>query len=120
MRPLASGAARAIEGVARWRWLVVCATYPHDVDGRTYDAAACAAMLRAAMPAAAVAAAQAGARTLAMTVVGTAYRMPGDLAVRAQVDGLASAAVTGLRVVWAFRDAKLVDIARAAAARVGL
>lgn len=120
LRPLAPGAARVIDGVARWSWLVVSAAYPHDVDGRTYPPAACAAMLRAAMPAAVDAASAAGAASLAMTVIGTAYRMPGDVAVRAQVDGLAAAAPTALRVHWTFRDGVLALVARAAAARVGL
>lgn len=60
-----------------------------------------------------------GATSMAMTVIGTAYRMPGDVAVRAQVDGLAATSAD-VRVVWAFRDLALVEIARAAALRVGL
>lgn len=120
LRPLPSGEARAIEGVARWSWLIVSAAYPHNVDGKSYSAAECAAMLRAALPAAVAATATTGSASLAMTVIGTAYRMPGDVAVRAQVDGLAAAPASDVRVVWAFRDSTLADIARAAATRVGL
>lgn len=120
LRPLGNGGARAIEGVARWPWLIVSAAYPHNVDGRTFAVADCAAMLRAALPAAIAAAATAGASSLAMTVIGTAYRMPGGVAVRAQVDGLAAARTGGVRVVWAFREPALMDIACDAAARVGL
>ncbi len=119
LRPLAAGEAKAIEGVGPWRWLVVSAAYPHDVDGRHFGPDACAAMLRSAIPGALAAADAAGAGSLAMTVIGTAYRMPGDVAVRAQVDGIAAGSVA-VRVVWAFRDAGLREVARAAAARVGL
>jgi len=120
LRPLGNGEARAIDGVARWSWLIASAAYPHNVDGRTYQIADCAAMLRAALPAAIAATGTADAPSLAMTVIGTAYRMPGDVAVRAQVDGLAAASAVSLRVVWAFREAALMGIARDAAARVGL
>jgi hypothetical protein len=119
LRPIANGEARAIEGVARWSWLVVAAAYPHNVDGRTFDAADCASMLRSALPSALRAAEHVGASALAMTVIGTAYRMPGDVAVRAQIDGLA-ASTAGVRVVWAFRDPALIGVARAAAVRTGL
>jgi hypothetical protein len=120
LRPLPTGGARAIEGVGRWRWLVISAAYPHNVDGRLFSATECAAILRSALPEAVRACAETGARSVAMTVIGTAYRMPGDVAVRAQVDGLAAAADVDVRVLWAFREAELVEVARAAAARVGL
>jgi hypothetical protein len=120
LRPLPTGGARAIEGVGRWEWLVVSAAYPHNVDGRLFSPMECAAILRSALPAAVTAAAEARVKSLAMTVIGTAYRMPGDVAVRAQVDGFAAAPNVDIRITWAFRDAALVEVARAAAARVGL
>jgi hypothetical protein len=120
MRPLADGDARVLSDVARWRWLVVSAVYPHDVDGRVHTPAVCAARLRVALPRAFEIATAAGASSIAMTVIGTAYRIPGDLAVRAQADAIAAARGLGLRVVWTFRDAALLDEARAAAVRLGL
>lgn len=120
MCPLADGDARVIDGVARWTQLVVSAAYPHDVNDRQYTPDACAARLRVALPRAFEAAAAAGVRSLAMTVIGTAYRIPGDLAVRAQADALAAAARVDLHVMWAFRDAALLEVARASVARLGL
>ena len=120
LRPLPDGAARAFDGVARWAWLIAAALYPHNVDGHLYSPAECAAMLRRGLPTAIDAAVAASAPSLAMTVIGTAYRMPGPTAVRAQVDALAAARGHEIRVVWAFRDDDLLAEARAAAARLGL
>jgi O-acetyl-ADP-ribose deacetylase (regulator of RNase III) len=120
MRPLADGEARVIDGVARWSHLVISAAYPHDVNDQHFSPEACAARLRVALPRAFEAAATAGVRSLAMTVIGTAYRIPGDLAVRAQADAIAAAARIDLNVLWAFREAPLLEVARAAAARLGL
>jgi O-acetyl-ADP-ribose deacetylase (regulator of RNase III) len=120
MRPLADGDARVIDGVARWSHLVVSAAYPHDVNDVHYTPEVCAARLRVALPRAFEAAAAAGIRSLAMTVIGTAYRIPGDLAVRAQADAIAAAARVDLRVRWAFREASLLELARAAVARLGI
>ena len=120
MRPLADGDARVIDGVARWSHLVVSAVYPHDVNDRHHTSDACAARLRVALPRAFEAAAIAGVGSLVMTAIGTAYRIPGDLAVRAQADALAAAVRIDLHVVWAIRDAPLLEVARAAVARLGL
>jgi O-acetyl-ADP-ribose deacetylase (regulator of RNase III) len=120
MRPLADGEARVIDGVGRWSHLVVSAAYPHDVNDVIFTSDACAARLRVALPRAFEAAAAAGVRSLAMTVIGTAYRIPGDLAVRAQADAIAAAARVDLHVLWAFREASLLEVARAAVARLGL
>lgn len=99
---------------------MISAAYPHDVNDRHFTPDDCAARLRVALPRAFETAAAAGVRSLTMTVIGTAYRIPGDLAVRAQADALAAAARIDLRVLWAFREAPLVDAARAAIARLGL
>jgi hypothetical protein len=120
MRPLGDGEARVIADVARWRWLVVSAAYPHDVDGRTFTPAVCAARLRVAMPRAFEVAVAAGAASIAITVIGTAYRIPGDLAVRAQADAIAAARALSLHVWWTFRETALLDEATAAASRLGL
>lgn len=121
MRPLVDGEARVIDGVARWSHLVVSAAYPHDVNDRHFTPDDCAARLRVALPRAfEVAAVAAGIDSLVMSVIGTAYRIPGDLAVRAQADALAAAARVDLHVRWAFREPSLLAEARTAAARLGL
>lgn len=104
MRPLRHPDARVIDGVARWTKLVISAAYPHNVDGAVFGAAECARMVRAAVPAACAAAARAGVRTLAATVIGTQYRMPADLAVRAFVDGLV-ATTSSITLRWSLPDA---------------
>jgi len=120
MPPLVDGDACVIDGVARWSHLVVSAAYPHDVNDRHFTPDDCATRLRVALPRAFEVAAAAGIASLAMTVIGTAYRLPGDLAVRAQVDALAAAARVDLHVRWAFREPSLLEEARTAAARLGL
>jgi len=57
--------------------------------------------------------------SLAATLIGTQYRMPVDLAVRAFVDGLAGSAASVL-VRWSIPDDQARELARAAVQRVGL
>jgi hypothetical protein len=121
MRPLAPAQARAIDGVARWRHLVVVAAYPHDVDGVTYSPDDCARLLRPGLAAAFAVAEAAGARTIGATLIGTAYRMPADLAVRAFVDGAAAAReARDLIVRWSLPEPAHRALAEVAARRLAL
>ena len=119
LRTLAHPSAAVIDGVARWSKLVVSAAYPHDVDGATFSPNQCAQMIRAAIPAAVKLAAEHAIPSLAATLIGTQYRMPVDLAVRAFVDALA-ATTDPVIVRWSIPDEQARELARAAAARVGL
>lgn len=119
MRPLAHPDARVIEGVARWSKLVISAAYPHNVNDASFSPQDCARMIRAALPVALATAAEAGVRSVAATVIGTAYRMPADLAVRAFLDGLA-AGPPDVAVRWSLPDASHHALALEAARRLGL
>ena len=119
MRPLAHPDARVIDGVARWSKLVVSAAYPHNVNDATFSPHDCATMIRAALPVAITSAAQAGITSLAATVIGTAYRMPADLAIRAFLDGVASADARVI-VRWSLPDPAHLALAREGARRLGL
>jgi len=118
MRPLPHPQARAIDGVARWTKIIVSAAYPHDVDGATFPPDACARMLRAAIPEAIALVAELGFRSLAATLIGAAYRMPADLAVRAFVDGVAVAAAHEVEVRWSLPDAIHRQLAATACERL--
>jgi hypothetical protein len=118
LRPLPHPQARLIDGVARWKHLLVSAAYPHNVDGALHTPEACARMIRSALPAALAAAAELG--SIAATLIGTAYRMPADLAVRAFLDGLAAAARSDVRVRWSLPDPEHRALAEAARRRLGI
>jgi hypothetical protein len=120
LRPLTHPDARVIDGVARWRKLVVSAAYPHNVDGVVHTAHDCARMIRAALPVALAAAVEDRLVTLAATLIGTSYRMPADLAVRAFVDGLAAAAKQPVTVRWSLPEPAHRELAREASQRIGL
>jgi hypothetical protein len=119
IRPLAHPEARVIDGVARWTKLVISAAYPHNVNDAMFSAQDCARMIRAAVPVAITAAAAAGISSLAATVIGTAYRMPADLAIRAFLDGIA---MSSARVVvrWSLPDPLHHALALDSATRLGL
>ncbi len=119
LRPLPHPQARAIDGVARWSKIIISAAYPHDVDGATFSPDDCARMLRAALPQAIAVVDELGLTTLAATLIGTAYRMPVDLAVRAFADGVA-AATRRVTVRWSLPEATHRELALAACARLGL
>ena len=119
LRPLAHPSAHVIDGVAKWHKLVVSAAYPHNVDGQIHSASDCARMIRAALPVALQAAADSGARSLAVTLIGTAYRMPLDIAVRAFLDG-AAAARSSVVLRWSLPEPDARDLALESARRLGL
>ncbi|NVB84964.1 MAG: hypothetical protein HOV81_41740 [Kofleriaceae bacterium] len=117
LRPLPHPSARALDGVARWSSLVVSAAYPHNVDGAIFSPHDCARMIRAAIPVALATAAEHGISAIAATLIGTAYRMPADLAVRAFADGVA-ASTAPIIVRWSLPDASHRDLARDAIRRL--
>lgn len=119
MRPLVHPAAKAIDGVARWATLVVSAAYPHNVDGAIYGPGDCARMLRLALPVAFGVVHDLTLDTLAATLVGTAYRMPPDLAVRCFVDAIAASSPrSSFRLRWSLPDADHRRLAHAACKRL--
>lgn len=120
LRPIPHPQARLVDGVARWEKLLVSAAYPHSVDGVIYAPEDCARMIRSALPAAIGAAYAEGVGSLAATLIGTAYRMPPDLAVRAFVDGIRAAAGHALVIRWSLPDPAHYRLAAAAAARLGI
>ena len=119
LRPLAHPGARVIDGVARWAKLVVSAAYPHNVDGHVFSAHDSARMIRAALPVAFKAAAEQGVSSIAATLIGTSYRMPVDIAVRAFLDGVAASA-SPLRIAWSVPDSEARELAVEGARRLGL
>jgi hypothetical protein len=120
LRPLAHPHAKAIGGVARWSTIIVSAAYPHDVDGARFSPDDCARMVRGALPVVLALADELALPTLAATLIGTAYRMPADLAVRAFVDGLTVAKGRAVRVRWSLPDADHRRLAEVACRRLGL
>lgn len=118
MRPLPHPEARVIDGVARWSRLVVSAAYPHDVDGRRFDPHECARMIRAAIPHAIAVAELHGITSLSLPMIGTAYRMPVELAASCLADALALSRARDVVVRWAIPDAGMRCLADAALARL--
>jgi O-acetyl-ADP-ribose deacetylase (regulator of RNase III) len=120
LRPLPHPQARAIDGVARWKTIIVSAAYPHNVDGIVYSPDDCARMLRAAVPQAISLAAELGLASIAATLIGTAYRMSVDQAIRAFADGLAGAAKHPIRVCWSLPESTHRELAEVACRQRGL
>jgi len=103
MRPLAHPRARVIDGVARWTKLVVSAAYPHSVDDAIVTPDQCATMVRRALPEALALAEAEHLGSIAAALIGTAYRMPPELAIRAFFDGIATAR-RQLIIKWSLPD----------------
>lgn len=120
LRPLLHPQARAIDGVARWKTIIVCAAYPHNVDGVVYSPDDCARMLRAAIPSAVALAAELGFESIAATLIGTAYRMSVEQAIRACCDGLAGAAKQAIRFCWSLPELTHRELAEVACRQRGL
>lgn len=119
LRPLHHPSAAVVDGVARWSRLLVSAAYPHDVDGVVHSPQDCARMIRQALPVALALAEEHSIAVVAATLIGTAYRMPADLAVRAFVDGIAAARAS-ITVRCSIPDAGHRATALAAAQRMAI
>ncbi len=125
-----------IVGVGRWEHLLVSAAYPHNAADRIHSPEACASMMRTALPRALTVAATGrplhldGRPTdqtvriarVALTLIGTAYRVSLRRSVAALVGGLVEArdAGVGLDVVWSLPMEGALDAAREEARRAGL
>ena len=120
LRPPPHPQANVIGGVARWGSILVSAAYPHNVDGAIHGAADCARMLRAAIPQAIAVAETAQLGSIAAALIGTAYRMTAEQAVRAFVDALAAAKASDIVVRWSLPDDEHRQLARTACERLGL
>jgi hypothetical protein len=120
LRPLPHPEARAIDGVARWKTIIVSATYPHNVDGIVYSPDDCARMLRAAIPLAVALAAELGLASISATLIGTSYRMSVDQAIRAFTDALVGAAKQPIRVCWSLPESTHREQAEVACRQRGL
>lgn len=120
LRPLAHPRAQEIDGVARWSKIIVSAAYPHNVDGALVTPNDCARMVRSAVPMAIALAAQLQIPSLAATLIGTAYRMPPDLAIRAFVDGIAAASKHSIHLRWSLPQLTYRQIARTECERLGI
>jgi len=70
LRPLPHPQARAIDGVARWRKILVVA-YPHNVNDAIHSPEDCARMVRSAIPSALRLATELKLYSLAATLIGT-------------------------------------------------
>jgi hypothetical protein len=69
-------------------------------------------MVRSAVPVAIALAAHLQLPSLAATLIGTAYRMPPDLAIRAFVDGIAAASKHSIHVRWSLPEPIYREVAR--------
>lgn len=120
LRPVPHPQARLIDGVARWSKLLVSAAYPHNVDDVIHTPDDCARMIRNAIPTALALVEAHQLTSVAATLIGTAYRISAELAVRAFVDGLRAAAAHRVTVRWSPPDATHRQLAAASASRVGI
>ena len=89
------------------------------VDGAVASPDDCARMVRSAVPVAIALAAELQLASLAAPLIGTAYRMPPDLAIRAFADGLAAASKHPVHLQWSLPDPSYRQVARTAGERLG-
>jgi hypothetical protein len=100
LRPLAHGQCRIIEGNDRWPHLVVVAAFYHNVDGVVFSAGQACTLLTNAVHSVVRASAGRGIDTIAMTLMGTTYRVSARESIAAMSEGLAASRRENIEVKW--------------------
>jgi hypothetical protein len=108
------GSALAIEGEPPFRTWILARAMAHSTSERSWSADEHARILRDAIRASVQAASRAGAASLAMTLLGTQYRVTPELAAKVLADALAAEAATRLDVHVHAIDAEHLAAAEAA------
>lgn len=113
-----AGSAVVVDGIARWRHLVLADCLRHNQNDRVFTPEEHAAVAGAGVHAAVLAAENAGIQTLLITPIGTSTRMEMDRSIATIVRGLAARSSARITIRWSFIDPppKFPDAPSAAAA----
>lgn len=112
LRPIPHGESRIIPGEGRWDWLVVVAALPHHVNDVIFSEDHFAYILERSVAHGIRMSCRQEIGSLAMTVMGSSYRLPAKLGIRCAVNAMRECRHEDIRIIWCFLDEELLGVAK--------
>ena len=112
LRPLPHGAARVIDGNETWPWLVVIADLPHHVNDVIFTPAQFSSILKTGIANGINESLNRELKSIALTLIGTTYRITADQSIKAIAEGLAAARRGNIKVHWCILNNHHLELAQ--------
>lgn len=109
--PIPHGEARVIPGEGNWDWLIVVAAIPHHVNDEIISQSSLAQILERSISNGIRSSVQAVITSLAMTVIGSSYRLPAEICVQSAVAAIHRNRKENQKMIWCFLDEGLLNYA---------
>lgn len=112
LRPLKRGGAKIIHGEGAWEYLVIIAAVPHHVNDVIITQSQFASILEKSIFNCVIESHKMRLKSIAMTTIGTGYRLSPELSISSIVKGLYTNRRLDIEVVWCFIDEKQFTLAK--------
>ena len=112
LRPLPHGTARIIDGNETWPWLVVIAVLPHHVNDVIFTPAQFSTILKTGIANGINGSLNRELKSVALTLIGTTYRITADQSIKAIAEGLSAARRGNIEVNWCILDNRHFELAK--------
>ena len=112
LRPLKHGGAKIIHGEGAWEYLVIIAAVPHHVNDVIITQSQFASILEKSIFNCVIESHKMRLKSIAMTTIGTGYRLSPELSISSIVKGLYTNRRLDIEVVWCFIDEKQFTLAK--------
>lgn len=109
--PIPHGEARIVEGEGPWDWLVVIAALPHHVNDTIITEDYFASILEKAIVNGLHASIEKGIKSIAMTVIGSSYRLSAEACICSMVKAISRCHRENIEVIWSFLDGDQLELA---------
>ena len=104
LRPICDGEAKIVPGEGKWDWLVVVAALPHHVNDTIIGEDYFANILERSIISGIRASVQKGVKSIAMTVIGSSYRLPVASCILSSVNGIKKCQQDNIDIIWCFLE----------------
>ena len=118
--PIPHGEARIIDGDGNWEYLVIIAALPHHVNDTVFTENYFARILEKAIINGIRASVQHGIQSIAMTVIGSSYRLPAETCIRSAINGISKCHRENIEVIWSFLDGEQLKLAEKLLSQAGV
>jgi len=120
LRPIREGEAEIIPGEGKWDWLVVIAALPHHVNDTIIGEDYFANILEKSIINGVRGSVQGGIRSIAMTVIGSSYRLPIASCILSAVNAIRQCQRDNIEIIWCFLEREQLGQAEKLLAQAGV
>ncbi len=118
--PIPHGEARIIEGDGDWEWLVIIAALPHHVNDTILTENDFASILEKAIVNGIRVSIKKEIKSIAMTVIGSSYRLPVASCILSAVDGIKQCHRENIEIIWCFLEGEQLKLAEKLLSQAGI